>query len=532
MRKKNLLACFLIAIISSSCMRSCGTKDSQAIVVDISAPVEGLDPRYTTSAAASRIAKLIYSPLFDIATDSTPEPFLAKSVEAIDEKTFVITLKENLTFHDGSPLTAEDVVYTFKDLGTEDVASPHAEKFDYVKNISAKGDSQIIFELKATHAPFLTDLCALGIVSKKACFGRSQKCRHENVGSGPYKVKDWDTAKEAIHLTPFENWYEGKAKSDLIFRVVRDENTRILELMGKKADISDSDFSPVNIAELKKNPHLEVDQLKGLGYTYLAMNLRDPRAEDVKGSAKYLTRAALSNKKVRQAIARSIDIDEIIKTVLLNTADRASGLMPNGHWAKDKNLLAIAYDPQTAEKLLDEAGFKRGTDNMRFKVTIATTPNRIKQNTAQLFTDFLRKVGIDASLRIKDWGALYQDMKQGNFEMFIANWVPVTDPDLYYFVHHSSNIPDGEKGGGNRHAYKNPEADRLIELGRVTLDKEKRKTIYQQIERIMLEDLPYIPLWNENRVVVFNRDRVKGFISSSTGSMLGLRNAYIADQKQ
>lgn len=534
MPKKNyLFVLFLFSLYCSSCMRSCNNKTKiDAISVDISAPIEGLDSRYATSAAASRISKLIYSPLFEMSPQISPEPVLAKSVQAVGDKKFIITLKDNLTFHDGTPITAEDVVYTYKDLGTPDVSSPHAEKFDYIKSITANGDKEIIFELKEPHAPFLTDLCALGIVSKKACFGRSQKCRHENIGSGPYTVKEWDTAKEAIHLTPFDKWFEGKPKSDLLFRVVRDENTRILELIGKKADVIDSDFSPVNLSELRKQPHLKIDQMKGLGYTYLAMNLRPPRTEDVKGSDKYLTRAALSNKKVRQALARALNIDEIIKTVLLNTADRASGLVPGGHWAKDSNLEPIKFDPTLAEKLLDEAGFKRGPDGMRFKVTISIMPNRIRQNTAQLFTDYLKKVGVDASLRIKDWGALYQDMKQGNFEMLIANWVPVTDPDLYYFVQHSSNIPDETKPGGNRHAYKNASADKLIELGRKTLDPEKRKPIYQEIERIMLEDLPYIPLWNEQRFVVFNRDRVKGFISSPTGSMLGLRNAYIANDKQ
>jgi peptide/nickel transport system substrate-binding protein len=164
---------------------------------------------------------------------------------------------------------------------------------------------------------------------------------------------------------------------------------------------------------------------------------------------------------------------------------------------------------------------------MRFKLSIATTPNRLRQSCAQLYADFLKRVGIDASIRVKDWSALYQDMKQGNFELVSAIWVPVTDPDLYYFVHHSSSIPDGDKSGGNRHGYRNAEVDRLIELGRTTMQPEKRKLIYQEIERIMLEDLPYIPLWNEHRLVALNHERVQGYAPSMTGSLLGLRKAYL-----
>jgi peptide/nickel transport system substrate-binding protein len=116
--------------------------------------------------------------------------------------------------------------------------------------------------------------------------------------------------------------------------------------------------------------------------------------------------------------------------------------------------------------------------------------------------------------------------------MFSAVWVPVTDPDLYYFVHHSSSIPSDEKAGGNRHGYKNAEVDRLIDLGRVTMDPGKRKAIYQEVERIMLTDLPYIPLWNEDRIVVMNKDRVHGLAPSPTGSYLGFRKAYVADANE
>src|SRR5580658_10518919 len=141
-KKKYLFHAVLLMPLFFSCMRSCGKKDiTPTINIDISSPVEGLDSRYATSAAASRIAKLIYASLFEL-TDEGPKPLLAKSIENIDDRTFLVTLRDNLTFHDGSPITAEDVVYTYKDLGTVDVASPHADKFNYVKCISAKNKQQ------------------------------------------------------------------------------------------------------------------------------------------------------------------------------------------------------------------------------------------------------------------------------------------------------------------------------------------------------------------------------------------------------
>lgn len=529
---------FLLVILSTllafSCGRGCKPKDRENIItIDVGLPIETLDSRYATSATASRVAKLIYASLFEMGDDAAPVPFLAEGIENVDENSFTVRLRPNLKFHDGTPLTAADVVYTFSGLKDPDVASPHGEKFNYVEKVFALSDHEIQFDLNAPHAPFVTDLCAIGIVSKKACEGRSQECRHENIGSGPYMVKQFDQAKEALTLTPFADWFEGAPKAVLEFRVVRDENTRILELIGKKADIVDSEFSPVNMQELKKQSHLSVKEIPGYGYTYLAFNVRGPRADDDKSSEQYQTRRAIADKRVRLAVAHAIDFDQIIDKIMLGSATRATGLIPHGHWAKDENLKAPAFDPKRAEALLDEAGFvRRGPNKMRFKITIASTPNRLRQNTAQLYADFLRRVGIDATLQVKDWSALYQDMKQGQFEVFSAVWVPVTEPDLYHFVHHSSSIPDNDKVGGNRHGYKNIEVDHLIDLGRTTMDIEKRRTIYQEIERLLNDDLPYISLWNEKRTVVINVDKVHGFEPSRTGSLIGLRKASVAIEEK
>lgn len=528
-KRKIWLITFLIFI--SACSKSCGKKNNlniKSINLDISSSIDGLDPRYTTSAVSTRVGALVYASLFEIGADLTPRPLLAKEVKTIDKKTFVITLRDDLKFHDGSPLQAKDVVYTFSNLANDEVLSPHAQKFNYVESINAIDSLTVEFKLKNTYAPFLIDLCAIGIVSKSSCLDRSKECRHEYNGSGPYMVDSWDKAKEMLLLKPFTGWFEGEPKAYLRFRVVRDENTRMLEMIGKKADIIDSDICAKNAFELEKQKHLELIRVPGLGFRYLAMNVRGPGENDKKNSDSYKTKQALANPLVRKAIAQSIDFDQIINKLLMGTAKRVSGLIPNGHWAKDISLKPIEFDPASAQRILDEAGFVRNSgNNFRFKLSIVTTSNRISQSISQLYKDFLERVGIDVSIRVKDWSALYQDMKKGNFEMFSAIWVPVIDPDLYYFVHHSSSIPQGDMGGGNRHGYKNSEVDRLIELGRETLDMSKRKRIYQELERKLMVELPYIPMWNDDRLVLINSEKVAGFYPQPTGSFLGLRKAYI-----
>lgn len=525
MRHPSILIIIASLLFLQSCQKSCQkTAKDAAITVDVGFPIESLDPRYATSAAASRVAKLVYAPLFIFDEHLMPKPFLVESFLIKDDKNYSFKLRPNLTFHDGSPLSSDDVIYTFSELASKDVLSPHAEKFNYIKAFHKIDEREFSIELNEVNAPFLTDLIAIGIVSKKSCEHRSALCRHEYNGSGPFKVQSFNEATETLTLTPFKDWFEGPSQNNIVVRVVRDENTRVLELLGKKADIVDSDISPQNIDKLAKASFLNVKQLPGLGYSYFAFNVRGPN-NAAKGDLKE-TLTALKEPKVREAIAHAIDFDQIIEKVFLNTAIRASGLIPNNHWAKNTSLKAPPFDQKKAEALLDAAGFIRKADGMRFKLTISTSQDRMRQSIAVLYTDYLKKVGIDASVRIKDFSALYQDMKKGQFEAFSAIWVPVTDPDLYRWVHHSKNIPSEDRDGGNRHGFQNAEIDKLIEEGQHTLDIQKRAHIYSLIEQKLLQELPYIPLWNENRIVVISQN-VENYEPSSTGSLLGLRKASI-----
>lgn len=525
MRHPAMLFFIAIVLLSASCQKSCQRKAKDtAITVDVGFPIESLDPRYATSAVAARVAKLVYAPLFIFDEHLMPQPFLVESFSLKDDKSYSFVLRPNLKFHNGSPLTSDDVIYTLQELSSKDVLSPFAEKLNYIKAFQKINELEFAIELNESHAPFLTDLIAMGIVSKKSCENRSAECRHEYNGSGPFKVVSFNEATETLKLAPFSGWFEGAPHNNIVVRVVRDENTRVLELLGKKAHIVDSDISPQNIEKLSEAKFLTVKQIPGLGYSYFAFNVRGPM-ETMSGDLKE-TLTALKEPKVREAIAHAIDFDLIINKVLLKAATRASGLIPNNHWAKDNSLKAPSFDPQKAETLLDDAGFKRKPNGTRFKLTITTSQDRMRQSIAALYADYLKKVGIDTSIRIKDFSALYQDMKKGQFEAFSAIWVPVTDPDLYRWVHHSKNIPSEERDGGNRHGYQNPEVDKLIEEGQHTLDNAKRAEIYKLIEQIMVRDLPYVPLWNENRIVVVNEE-VKDYGPSSTGSLLGLRKAFI-----
>jgi peptide/nickel transport system substrate-binding protein len=175
------------------------------------------------------------------------------------------------------------------------------------------------------------------------------------------------------------------------------------------------------------------------------------------------------------------------------------------------------YNPGEAKRLL--AGRK-------IKITLTTTPDRFRQSLALVYAAQWRAIGVDARVRVQDWGSLYQDMKKGNFEAFSAVWIPVVEPDLLHWVFHSSNIPDQDKGGGNRGAYVDEQIDEMLVAARGQMDLDKRRATYEKIETRLLETMPYIPLWFLDEIVVMNRS-VLDFTPSRTGSLWGLTRTHL-----
>ncbi len=502
-------------------------RDPDTAVVLVAKDPEALDPRFAGSAVAVQLSHLVFAPLFTIGDDLAPAPYLAASYEQPDELTYDVTLRPGLTFHDGSPLTAQDVVFTYGHLGDEDVRSIHAGKYTNLEKVEALSDTHVRFTLKEPWAAFAIELCALGIVPAR-CAGRTDECRTSLVGSGAFMVETWNQAEERIVLQRNPRFFKGPPPIKRIaVRVVRNQTTRLLELIDENADLIIGDMSPTAVDVVKQNAHLAIQTAPGLDYSYMALNLRGPRGGD-EDPEKARTRRALADVRVRRAIAHALHLDEVIATKLRGAARRATGMLPPGHWAKNEDLTPIPFDPQTARTLLDQAGFPdRGEDaGGRFSVVINTTPQRLRKSIALLFQDYLRDVGIDAKLRVAEWSTLYQEIRQGNFEMFSAKWTPVVEPDLMHWVFHSSNIPSPDHAGGNRGAYVDHELDRWIDEGRTMSDRKTRAPYYQKAEARLAEALPYVPLWFEDLIAV-QHQRLTGFALTRTSSLVPLDAARL-----
>jgi peptide/nickel transport system substrate-binding protein len=200
---------------------------------------------------------------------------------------------------------------------------------------------------------------------------------------------------------------------------------------------------------------------------------------------------------------------------MAGAAKPASALLLPDHWAGNADLKKITYNPERARVLLAEAGF---TNNNPLRLTYKTSTNAFRVRLATVLQSQLKEVGVEVDLRSYDWGTFYGDIKAGNFQMFSLSWVGIKTPDIFRYVFHSNAVPPN---GANRGRYSDAVSDRLIESAGAAATLEKQAIAYKKLQKRLLEQLPYVPLWYENHVFAA-RDGISGYRLGLDGNYDGL----------
>lgn len=498
---KSFILFAVILLYFPACARSVGVPED-TLVVGLEAFPQKLDPRFAVDALSSKINKLIYNGLFKLDEKLLVQPDLAESIQTPTPTTWVITIKKNIFFHNGNKLTTKDILYTFASIRDPKTASPHRGVFEQIKNFTALDDYSLKIELLQPFAPLLTGL-NIGIVP-----AGSPIEGFTPTGTGPYRFKS-QTQREEVLLERFDDYFGTKARTkNILFRSIAEDTLRTLEVMKGRLDLVQNAIPYVLLPAVKKAKNIAVTESSGINFTYMGLNLKDP---------------ILKNPQVRQALALAINRDEMIQYKLKGLAQQATSLLAPDHWAFTAELKPQVYDPDAAKRLLDEAGYADPPGAApRFKLVYKTSTKRDRVELAFLLADYLKQVGIEVAVKPYEFGTLFQDIRTGNFQIFTLTWVGLTEPDIYYYVFHSSQLPPA---GGNRGFYQNPQVDALVEQGRQTLGTNERKKIYDEVQKIIFAELPYIPLWYEDNWLVTNK-RVQGYTLRPDAGFENLVNAY------
>ncbi|MGD0786896.1 MAG: ABC transporter substrate-binding protein [Terracidiphilus sp.] len=485
-------------------------RDPATVVFLIESSPANLDPRIGTDAQSQRIDGLLFDGLVARTASFQFAPALAESWEQPNPLTVVFHLRGGVRFHDDRALTAQDVVWTIESMidpmlpGA--VISPRANSFASVNHVEASGERTVVFHLKHADNFLLANLStgAIGIVPQ----GSGRDFWQHPVGTGPFRFVSQQIDQDVIVERNPRSWSVVPKIERVRFAVVPDAITESLELEKGSADVAVNSLPMDSLPVLAARPNLQIEDTGGTEIQYLGFNLLDPLLKDA---------------RVRQAIACAIDRKLIIQTLMGGHAQPASSLLPPSHWAWSGDVARYDYDPARAARLLDEAGYRRGADGLRFYLTMKTSSDEGARLRAAVLQQQLGAVGIALEIRSYEFATFYSDIARGAFQMYSLRWAGIEQPDIFSFAYSTANF---SPKGLNRSHYSNARLDALLDDAAQSEDLARRRAEYVEAQQILARDLPAIDLWYMDTIVVHNR-RLANVHPSPSGSYTFLENAEL-----
>jgi peptide/nickel transport system substrate-binding protein len=491
------------AALGATLLGCTGTQRApDTLVVAVEAMPTNLDPRFATDATSSRIDDLVFRSLTRVDDRLRHVPDLAVDWKSDSPLVVRFLLRPDATFSDGSRLTASDVRATYESVLDRSTGSPKREDLAFLDAIEAPDDTTVVFRLRKPFAAYL-QATTLGIVPR-ATLGAGGRVL---VGAGPYRIERVVPGQEVTLRSRADH---GGIR-EIRFRSIPDDTVRTLETDQGNVDLSENAIEPDNLRWLEARERICVKRIPGTTFQYLGLNFDDPRLRDA---------------RVRRAIAAAIDRGAVVEHLLAGAARPATGLLPPEHWAYEAAVETHPYDPAAAKRLLDEAGYPDPDGDgpkTRFRIGYKTTTLDSHRRLGEALQAMLADVGIGLEVRSFEWATFYEDIRHRRFELYSLAWVGIADPDFFFTLLQSTMTPPR---GQNRGGYADPTIDRLVDAGRETMDPVQRQRIYGEVQKRVAAELPFIPLWWTDNVVVHSK-RLCGFAPRPDGSLDSLATAWL-----
>jgi peptide/nickel transport system substrate-binding protein len=523
-----------------------------SVVMILESSPNNLDLRQGTDAQSERVGGLVFDALVKKDEHFNLQPWLATSWERPDALTWVFHLRDGVRFQDGRALGAEDVAWTIRSMidgAVGGLITAKSGSFAAVDKVEVVDRLTVRVRLKRPDAGLLFNMSdgLFGVVP----VGAGRDFGLHPVGSGPFRFVSAVQDKEVVLERNHDYWAEGATGNNvpgigehptpstgsgqalsgeagkdgapdlsathrierIRFEVVPDAITSALELKKGSADLASNVVTFDMIHTLESEPNLKVESGPSSIVIYTNFNVTDP---------------VLKDKRVRQAVACAMDRQAIVDAIWRGQARLAETLLPAEHWAAAApgEMAAYPHDVERAKALLEAAGFHVGKDGVRLRITLKTSTDETTRLMAAVLQQQLLAAGIDLQIRSAEFGTFYADVTKGAFQMYALRWIGSNeDPDIFRYAYGSGSFPPK---GGNRGRYANARVDGLLTAAAATTDQAERRKNYVEVQRILAEDLPGIPLWYPNNEVVHTW-RVTGVRPGVSGNFDFLLEARLDD---
>ena len=487
-----------------------GASTKNEVTIGITNPPGAFNPIARNDNTAWFVSTMVYSPFIMQGSDLEFHLKLAESIETEDNQTFTIKLHPDAVWSDGEKLTADDVLFTAKTIGTKEAAAisyginqikgyddtgiladPNAE-LEGVKKVDDATvqfitkqpmDIELFYSLVASQ--FLTIPEHIFAEIAPADLATHSYMQNPPVASGPFTFGEY-AANQYIALKSNDTYFLGRPKIDALYFKLMPAANIVAQLQSGEVDMNYPGIGTIAASDFERVQNLSnVDSEFGLDldYNFLTFNFREGKELDV---------------KVREAIAHAIDREMIVNNLL-----KGQGVVNDVTYSKqnkyyNENLETIKYDPEKAKKLLEEAGWDF---NRQLTVTVPSG-NTTREQMADLLIQNLLAVGLKVQLEKFDLPTVVANARSGDYELLILGLNYNQDPDAFSMYHTS--------GVNNFAKYSNAELDDLILKGLQEVTFETRKPIYDKVQEHLQANLPVLPLYYDKRLLAKNKRLVVG----------------------
>lgn len=434
----------------------------------------------------------------------TLAPSLAESRELADDgRQLVFHLRAGARWSDGTPVTAEDVRFTWRAQRAPEIAWAYAQSKEAIEDVEILDARTVRFRFRHAYPYQVVDANDGRILPSHAWSGlpfeswrRSEPWFRERlVTSGPFRLAAWIPGQEIVlEPNPERSGTSRPGLDRIVFRVVPDAAALVERLLAGEIDFLDG-LTPRDAARVEASPRLRLAVSDARQFDYIAWNLR---------------RAPFDDPEIRLALTLGIDRQALVDALWQGYARVAAGPVPAGVWARDPELAPWPYDPERARAILARRGFRdadgdglleRDGRPLAFELT-TNSANRLRVEASVLIRDQLRRIGVAVQPRLIEMNALGEVMRSGGFEALLGGWAIDTTLDFRPYFH-SASIGDE---GWNTIAYRNPELDRLLDEVRTEPDLASARPRLVRVQRILHAEQPYTFLWEPRRLAAVARD--------------------------
>ncbi len=517
------LACGAAAVamaFGATCIGAVGTVQARDLVVGLKTEPSSMDPQYHALTPNIQISNTMFDGLVNTDPKLNPKPALAESW-TVDGKVWTFKLRKGVKFSDGSPFTAEDVVFTYERVPkVPNSPSPFTLYLSAVDKGEAVDPQTVRVTTKEPSPLLLVNLAQLPIMSKKAASGAAPEGKTTMelnsgdglVGTGPYKFVSWKRGAELV-LARNENYWGPKPAWDrIVYRPMTNAASRVASLLAGDVDMIE-DPPTDDLARLKENKKLFVEQTPSARMIYVAMDqFNAEKSPGIQGPDKN----PLKDKRVRQALSLAIDRNAIVQRVMGGAALPAANLLPYPMFGTSKERTAIPKaDVEKAKALLKEAGYPEG-----FSITLGSPSGRYINDAkvAQAIASMWTRIGVKTSVDALAPPVFFKSRDSYQFSAYLAGWA-VSTGEMSNPLNSLLVTPDPKRGVGttNRGRYSNPEMDKLVAQASSTMDDKARSELLQKASGMVIDDYGILPIHFELSVWAMKSDlRYQGRADQTT----------------